>query len=100
MWIVREVSGCYHMERGHIVDNDCDKLEDVDGDESSVFVVGFEHQCPKLDLLGEVNVPPEAQFNGVDTCSFKADGSECCCSWCAWYQVGNWSLPENCRLWI
>ena len=60
MWIVREVGGCYHMERGHVVYYYRDKLEDVDGDESSVFVVKFEEKCPMLDLLGEVNVTPEA----------------------------------------
>ncbi len=48
------------MERGNVVDYNRDKVKDVDGDESSVFVVGFEHKCPTLDLLGEVNVPPEA----------------------------------------
>ena len=48
------------MEGGNIVDYYCDELEDVDGDESSVFVVGFEEKCPMLDLLGEVNVLPEA----------------------------------------
>ena len=48
------------MEGGNVVDEYSDKLEDVDGDESSVFVVRFEQKCPMLDLLGEVNVPPEA----------------------------------------
>ena len=42
MWIVREVGGSYHMEGGNIVDDNSDKLKDVDGDECSVFVVGFE----------------------------------------------------------
>ena len=42
MWIVREVGGIYHMEGGNIVDDNSDKLKDVDGDECSVFVVGFE----------------------------------------------------------
>ena len=37
-----------------------DKLKDVDGDERSVFIVGFEYKFPTLDLLGEVNMPPEA----------------------------------------
>ncbi len=42
MGVVREVGGCYHMERGHLVDYYCKKLKDADGDERSVFVVGFE----------------------------------------------------------
>ena len=42
MWIVGEVGDSYHMEGGDIVDNNSDKLEDIDGDEYSVFVVGFE----------------------------------------------------------
>ena len=42
MWIVREGGGSYHMEGGNIVDDDSDKLEDVDRDECSVIVVGFE----------------------------------------------------------
>ena len=95
MRLVREVGGCYHMERGHVVDNDRDKLEDVDGDESSIFVIGFEHNCPALDLLGEVDVPQEDQFNGVAPGSFEAAISKCCCSWCAWYHMGNWSLSED-----
>ena len=93
MWIVHEVGGSYHMERGQVVDYHRDKLKDVDGDESSVFVDGFEHECPMFDLLGEVNVPPEAQFNGVATGSFKAAISESCRRWCLWYQVGGWGLP-------
>ena len=33
MWIVRDVGGgSYHMERGRVVDYNCDKLKDVDGD--------------------------------------------------------------------
>ena len=48
------------MERGHVVDYNRDKLKDVDGDQSSVFVFGFEHKCSTLDLLREVNMPPEA----------------------------------------
>ncbi len=42
VWIVREVGGSYHMEGGNIVDDYHDKLEDVDRDERSVLVVGFE----------------------------------------------------------
>ncbi len=42
MWTVCEFGGCYHMEEGNIVDYYCDKLEDVDGDERSVFVEKFE----------------------------------------------------------
>ena len=60
MRIVREVGSCYHMEGGDVIDYYGDKLEYVDGDELSVFVVGFEEKCPALDLLGEVNVTPEA----------------------------------------
>ena len=39
------------MEGGNVVDFYHDKLKDVDGDESSVFVVGFEEKCPMLDLI-------------------------------------------------
>ena len=60
MRIVREVGGCYHVEGGNIIDYYRDKLEDVDRDESSVFVVGFEQKCTVLDFLGEVDVPPKA----------------------------------------
>ena len=41
MWVVREVGGCSHMEGGNIVDYYRDELEDVDGDECSVFVVNL-----------------------------------------------------------
>ena len=60
MRIVREVDFCYDVEGGKVIDYYRDKLKYVDGDEHSVFVVGFEKQCPALDLLGEVDVPPEA----------------------------------------
>ena len=42
MWVVREVSRCYYEEGGNVVDDYCDELEDVDRDERSVLVVGFE----------------------------------------------------------
>ena len=42
VWIVCEVGGSYHMEGGNIVDDNSDELKDVDGDECSVIVVGFE----------------------------------------------------------
>ena len=42
MWILSEGGGSHHMEGGNIVDDDSEELEDVDGDECSVFVVGFE----------------------------------------------------------
>ena len=48
------------MEGGNIIDYYRDKLEDVDGDESSVFIIGLEKKCPTLDLLREFDVPPEA----------------------------------------
>ena len=48
------------MEGGALVDDDHDKLENIDGEDCSVFVVGFEKKCALLDLLGDVNVPPEA----------------------------------------
>ena len=48
------------MKGGNIVVYYRDELKDVDGDESSVFVVRFEEKCPMLDLLGEVNVQSEA----------------------------------------
>ena len=57
-------------------------------------------QRSTLYLLGEVNVPPEAKFDGVATGAFKAAISESCHSWCAWYHVGIWSLPENGRVWL
>ena len=48
------------MEGGAVVDDDRDEFENVDGDERSVFVVGFKKKCAVLDLLGEIDVPPEA----------------------------------------
>ena len=60
MRIVREVGSCYHMEGGNVIDYYGDELDYVDGDELSVFIVRFEEKCPMLDLLGEVNMPPEA----------------------------------------
>ena len=60
MRIVRGVGFCYHVEGGDVVDYYGDKLEDVYGDELSVFVVSFEKERPTLDLLGEVDVPLEA----------------------------------------
>ena len=42
VWVVREVGWCYYMEGGNVVDDYRDKLEDVDRDERSIFVVGFE----------------------------------------------------------
>ena len=53
VWVISEVGGCYHMEGCHVVDYYCDELEDVDGDECSVFVVGFEQKCLMFDLLGK-----------------------------------------------
>ena len=87
MWVVREVGGSYHMERGNIVDDNSDKLKDVDRDEFSVVIFGFEWKYPTLDLVGEVNVPPEAQFNGVAAGTFEAAIFKSCCSWCVWYHV-------------
>ena len=60
MRIVREVGFCYHVEGGDVIDYYRDKLEYVDGDEHSVFVVWFEEKCPTLYLLGKVDMPPEA----------------------------------------
>ena len=48
------------MEVGAVVDDDRYKFENIDGDERSVLVVSFKEKCPFLDLLGEVDVPPEA----------------------------------------
>ena len=42
MRIVCEDDFCYHVEGGNVTDHYGDELEDVDGDELSVFVVGFE----------------------------------------------------------
>jgi hypothetical protein len=58
--IICEVCSGYDVDRGQLIDYYRDKLEYVDGYECSVLVVGFEEQCPALDLLGEVDVPPEA----------------------------------------
>ena len=60
MRVFCEVGRCYHVEGGAVVDDDRDEFENVDRDERSVFVVGFEKKCAVLDLLGEVNGPPEA----------------------------------------
>ena len=48
------------MEGGAVVDDDRDKFENVDRDERSVLVAGFKKKCAVLDLLWDVNVPPEA----------------------------------------
>ena len=58
--IVREVGSCYHMEACNVIDYYGDELKYVDGDELFVFAVRFEEKCPTLDLLGEVDEPPEA----------------------------------------
>ena len=42
MRIVREVGFCYHVEGVNIIDYYRDKLEDIDGDERSIVVVGFD----------------------------------------------------------
>ena len=42
MWVVREVSQCYDVERGNVVDDYRDELKDLDRDEHSIFVVRFE----------------------------------------------------------
>ncbi len=42
VWVVTEVGGSYHMEGGDIVDDNSDKLKDVDRYECSVVVVRFE----------------------------------------------------------
>ena len=57
MRILREVGFCYHLEGGNVIDYHGDKLEDVDGDELSVFVVRFEEKCPTLncDILSDIN---------------------------------------------
>ena len=60
MRIFREVGFCYHVEGGDVIYYDGDELKYVDGDELPVFIVRFEEKCPALDLLGEVNMPPEA----------------------------------------
>jgi hypothetical protein len=58
--VVREGGFCYDVEGCKVIDYHRDELEYVDGDEQSILVVGFEEQCPTLDLLGEVDMPPEA----------------------------------------
>ncbi len=42
MWVVREVGGCYHVERGNIVDYYRDEFEDIDLDECAIDVVLFD----------------------------------------------------------
>ena len=42
MGAVCEVCSSYHMEGGAVVNDHRDKFENVDGDECSVFVVGFD----------------------------------------------------------
>ena len=42
MRVVCEVCSSYHMEGGAVVNNDHDELKDVNGNEFSILIVGFE----------------------------------------------------------
>ena len=58
------------MQRSNVVDDDCDKLKDIDGDEFSILVVFLVEQGTQLHLLGKINMPPEFKTNGVSSSPF------------------------------
>ena len=55
------------MQGSNVVDDDCYKLEDIDGDEFAILVVLPVEQGTQLYLIRKINVPPELQTGGVSS---------------------------------
>ena len=98
MRVVHEVSCQYNMERGSVVDYQCDKFKNIEGNELSFFVVCFIQKGALFYFLGEIDVPPESQFDRVSSCSVKAAISKGRRSWRSTYDVGDGCLPENTQI--
>ena len=83
------------MEGGAVVNDYCDKFEDVDGDKFAILVVGLEEEGAVFYFVWEIHVPPETEVDGVLPGSFQEIVTKQGCSWCSWYDMGNRCFPCN-----
>ena len=72
MGVIRGISGRNHMQDCAVIQDNCHKLEDIDGDQQIVRIVLFVEQRTLLHLIWEVQVPPKLEGDGVSSGSMQA----------------------------
>jgi hypothetical protein len=60
------------LQRCDIVYDDCDELQNIDGNQPPVVVIGSVKKRPLYDLIRELNVPPEAEINRITSSAVQA----------------------------
>jgi hypothetical protein len=51
------------VQRCHVFNDDSDELQDIDGDQLPVVIIGFVKKRPLYNVIWKLNVPPEAMSN-------------------------------------
>ncbi len=81
MRVVCDLGGRNHVQDCAVIQDDRNKLKDIDGDRLIIRVITHVEQRVLLDLIWEIQMPPELEGYGVSSSSVQAGIAECCCHW-------------------